>query len=955
MTRAWTPTVTATALVAWVMACGDGGTGPAPEPPNRAPLAVGAIPHQTVHVGDTATIDISVYFVDPDGDSLSYQVESSSDETATASVSGARVTVVAIAQGTATATVTATDPGGLSATHTFGVAIPNRGPLPVDSIPSLELVKGDSATLDVAGHFTDPDGDSLSYSVGTSDAGTATASVSGAEVTLAAIAQGTATVTVSATDPDGLSATQAFEVTVPNRAPVPVHSLPRLELFKGDTATLDIADYFTDPDGDTLFYELSNSDPETVAVILAGSLITLAGVAQGSATVTATATDPGGLAVDQALEVLVPNRAPLSVDSIPRLELIRGDSATFDVAGHFSDPDGDSLSYSVRTSDAGTATASVSGAQVTVAAIAQGSATISVIATDPGGLSATHRLGVAVHRPSLVVKFATCALSVPEGDTVVLEVVASAAPDTPVTVWYSLGADSDPATNDADQEDYTNDAQAAIEFAPGTTTATLRIGIDDDNDIEPVREVLVVTLDPPGAEADYQLGSPATATVTIEEGVCDRTSGVRDGIMRRLDASDCADIGGRQLTRIRYLPLCFEPGEPRCLLAHPLNALRPGDFQGLTGLRTLNLFDNNLSELSADMFLGLEALEQLWLSGNRLDSIGTGVLAGLSQLKQFHLDYSPLVKLPPGTFSGLSNLRYLSLGGNRLDSLPSNLFAGLVQLEELHLDRNRLTELPAGIFSGLSALQWVSLYGNPGAPFTLTLRLRRTDNEDLSAPGPGKVGIWIDEGAPFDMRVPLSALGGTLSADTVLVEAGDTLSAEVIVTRSPDVQSGTVVSLTAPTISSQDFQFGATDPIVLFPPIGNTVALSTLSASSPEGRSPVIEAILTPPPTSPLTLTYDLVVDDDTTTVDADESDFVGPVRDSLHVPAGTARISIGIAINDDDDIESPREVVVVSLNAPDSATGYGLGYPAQPAFRSALPSTTTTTSNRPGRLSSSR
>lgn len=56
-------------------ACGDGGaTGPSA---NRAPEPLGWIPDQTVHVGETATLDVSARFADPDGDALTYGASSS--------------------------------------------------------------------------------------------------------------------------------------------------------------------------------------------------------------------------------------------------------------------------------------------------------------------------------------------------------------------------------------------------------------------------------------------------------------------------------------------------------------------------------------------------------------------------------------------------------------------------------------------------------------------------------------------------------------------------------------------------------------------------------------------------------------------------------------------------------------------------------------------------------------
>ena len=194
MIRARMPTVVATALVAWVVACGDGGTGTSPEPPNRAPLAVGAVPHQTVHVGDSAILDLATYFTDPDGDSLFYAATTSNEEVAAASTEGSVVLVAAVSQGSATVAATATDPGGLSATQVFKVTVPNREPLIVDTVPGLELVEGDSAFLEVTPYFADPDGDSLSYTVESSREEIATVDLEGSRATVTALDQGSATV-----------------------------------------------------------------------------------------------------------------------------------------------------------------------------------------------------------------------------------------------------------------------------------------------------------------------------------------------------------------------------------------------------------------------------------------------------------------------------------------------------------------------------------------------------------------------------------------------------------------------------------------------------------------------------------------------------------------------------------------------------------------------------------------
>lgn len=55
------------AALSWASACGDGKVEP---PENGAPLTSGTIPAQTVEVGQTAVVDVSPYFSDPDGDTL---------------------------------------------------------------------------------------------------------------------------------------------------------------------------------------------------------------------------------------------------------------------------------------------------------------------------------------------------------------------------------------------------------------------------------------------------------------------------------------------------------------------------------------------------------------------------------------------------------------------------------------------------------------------------------------------------------------------------------------------------------------------------------------------------------------------------------------------------------------------------------------------------------------------
>ena len=291
---------------------------------NEAPTTVGTIPAQTVEVsGTAATVDVSSYFSDPDGDTLTYTVSSSDTAIATVSVSSATVTISAVAAGTATITVTATDPDAATAAQTISVTVnpANRAPAAVGTVPAQTVkVGGTAATVDVSSYFSDADGDTLTYTVSSSDTAIATVSVSSATVTISAVAAGTATITVTATDPDAATAEQTISVTVnpANRAPTTTRSISDITMPVGTSGTIDLSLDFSDPDGDTLTYAVTSSNTAAVTASVSGSDLTIAAVGVGTATLTGTATDPGGLSATLSVNFTI-TAAVSTADAIPGL------------------------------------------------------------------------------------------------------------------------------------------------------------------------------------------------------------------------------------------------------------------------------------------------------------------------------------------------------------------------------------------------------------------------------------------------------------------------------------------------------------------------------------------------------------------------------------------------------------------------------------------------------------
>ena len=390
VSRGFLPALALAVTTAGVAACEN------PQPP----LSCGAIPGQTVFAGEATTVEAC--FDDPNGDVLVYAAATSDPGVAVVAVAGNTVTVEGVAPGTAFVTVAATDAGGLEAEESFQVVVPNRAPVAVGVISSLELAVGDSAVVDVSGHFTDPDGQGLSYAAASSGTGVATVSGTGGVFTVNARRKGVATVTVTATDPGGLAAVQSFAVTVPNRAPEPVDSIPARTVEVGETVMQELVSYFRDPDGDPLVFVATAADARVAGVSVDGGTVSVAALAKGGTTVTVTATDTEGLAAAQVFRVTVPNRAPLAVGRAPADTVAVGKTSTLDPAAYFRDPDGDSLVFAATASDTAVVGVSVSPGAVTVVAITKGEATVTVTATDTEGLAARQAFTVTVPgRPEL--------------------------------------------------------------------------------------------------------------------------------------------------------------------------------------------------------------------------------------------------------------------------------------------------------------------------------------------------------------------------------------------------------------------------------------------------------------------------------------------------------------------------------------------------------------------------
>ncbi len=725
--------------------------------PNRAPVAEGTIRARTIEVGDSAVLDVSPFFSDPDADGLFYSATVSDSSVTRLSVAGASVHMAAIAKGETTVTITAADPEGLSVAQSLAVVVPNQPPLAQGDMPSWAAQPGDSTQIDLARWFTDPDGDVLLCTATVTDTTMVRIEVSGTALTIAAIAKGEAVVLVTATDGEGLAATHSFAVTVHNQAPIPVGLIENRTVDVGDTVAFVLSPFFIDYDGDALTFEPAASDSMVARVSVAEVTLTVAGIARGATTVAVTATDAAGLAATQTFGVTVPNRMPVAIGTMEHLRMNKSGVKRLTPGPYFADPDDDSLVFEATSSDLRVAKAWVWTDKVLVRAVGGGTATVTILGRDPEGLSAQQTIEVRVRGPSdgsegnrsPVVRgsigrqtleegdFRNLAVasrfSDPDGDELrfsaessdtavvkatisgtelVLRAVAQGAVSVRVTARDPGGLSATVAFGvTVSEASGINRAPVAVGSVAArlltegdsTTLSAVHLFVDPDNDdltfAATSSDTTVVTSSVFGSEIEVHAVAPGVTAIEI-------TARDPDGLGASLEFEVTVWEPGTPS------PICDRTQAVRNKILALVGASGCAEVTSsqLAWVTVLELQNAGITSLKSGDFAGLSGLSRLQLYGNELTSLPSDVFSGLSSLTSLQMSYNRLTSLPSSVFSGLRQLEELNFSHNEIESFPPGLFARLPSLKYLFIEANVTTPLPSGLFSGLSSLEVLFLY-----------------------------------------------------------------------------------------------------------------------------------------------------------------------------------------------------------------------------------------------------
>ena len=757
---------------------------------------------------------------------------------------------------------------------------PNRAPVFTEGENTTRTVEENTeagANIGTTIAATDPDGNTLTYTLGGTDAASFVIEVATGQLktkeTLDYETKNSYSITVTVSD-GSLTDTIAGTINITDANEVPVFT-------EGNATTRSVAENLevgvnigtaiaaTDPDGNTLTYTLGGSDAASFDIDSSTGQLktktTLDRESQSTYTVTITVSD------SSITNIIVVTINVSNVNEVP--VFTEGDSTTRTVAEKTlegveigtaigaTDPDGDILTYTL------------SGADADIFELESTTGQLKTKKTLDFESQFTYKVTLTVSDSSL-----SDTIDVTITVTDIDETIPNRAPvfadgnSTTRSVAENTAADENIGTP---VEATDPDGNTLIYTLSGTDAATF--DIDSTSGQVKTKDTL-----------DYETKNTYSVTITVSDGsltdtintettftgVCNRTPQVRDAIVAAAGVDDCSQVTEEHLAVIRTISLPVSN----------INSLKSGDFGGLSNLRTLILFrndlsslpsgifddltslidlnisfndlsslpsgifddlttlknldlrDNKLSSLSAGIFDELDNLESLTLINNELSSLSAGIFDELNNLRglslndnelsslpesifdelnnliNLNLSSNDLSSLPSGIFDELTALLSLRLGSNDLSSLPDGIFDGLTALTGLDLSSNELTSLPSGIFDRLTALTTLKIQGNTVDPFPFTVSLEKVSDGQFKAEAP--------IGAPFDFVLPLTVANGSISgsATSVTISTGKVESDTLTVTRTAGTTGAVTVDIgTLPSIPSSHRGYALAKPTTGLP------------------------------------------------------------------------------------------------------------------------------------------
>ena len=348
---------------------------------------------------------------DPDGDPLAYGWSAAKGRFNGSVNASWTVWKAPDELGTVTIRVEVSDGRGGRASAAVEVEVVNRAPAfgrPLYLFLLPENVDGRESPADLGRVAAlDPDGDALTYEIVSGDRQRFAVGALDGMVRYVGPGEDFETepnrfeLVVRAFDGFGGEARTEVEVEVTDVNEAPEAMDDEVATPEDQAVTVDVLANDTDPEGDRLHVRSITAAAHGTTRLVSGGIVLYTPEADfhGADSFSYVASDGRGLrdTATVAVTVLPVNDAPTAVGRIPDQTLDEGGAPVqVDLSPYFGDVDGDALTYGARSNDTGVVEAAVAGAVLTLTPAVYGSATVTVTAWDPAGLTATQSVRVGV-------------------------------------------------------------------------------------------------------------------------------------------------------------------------------------------------------------------------------------------------------------------------------------------------------------------------------------------------------------------------------------------------------------------------------------------------------------------------------------------------------------------------------------------------------------------------------
>ena len=654
----------------------------------------------------------------------------------------------------------------------------NRAPSFTDGSSTTRSVAentGSGNDIGSAVGATDPDNDTLTYTLGGTDAASFSINSTNGQLRTSATLNYESTtsysVTITVSDSkltDSISVT--INVSDVNEAPIFTDGTSTTRSVAENTASdqnIGSVVAATDVDsGTTLNYTLGGTDVASFSIVSAsGQLQTKAALdyeTKTSYSVTITVSD-GSLtdSITVTINVSNVNEQPTfasgaSISNISATEDTAITSVTLPAA---TDPDANTtITYTLTPALPAGLTFTASTRILAGTPTAEKTSTTYTYKASDGDLSSTLTFTIQVdaaptNNAPVFTDGTSTKRSVAENTTSGTNIgtaVAATDTDTSDTLTYSLSG-TDASSFDIVSTSGQLQTKAALDYETKTSYSVTVSVSDGNGGTDSISVTINVT------DVDETIISPALS---------ERTSQVRDEIVEQVpNVTNADDVTAAHLAAITYMSINGN---------YSLTSLKSGDFNGLTALTRLDLNGNNFSTLPSGIFDKLTSLTRLSLGGNNFST------------------------LPSGIFEKLTSLTTLGLNENNFSTLPSGIFEKN-PLKNVFLQNNKLTSLPDNIFKG-ATFGWgsaVRLQGNSVDPLPITISLKKVAE--------GQFKATAHTGATFDYVLPLSVTNGSIdsSVTSITIGTGSTESNTLTVTRTAGTTGAVTVNVgTLPVLGS---------------------------------------------------------------------------------------------------------------------------------------------------------